>query len=82
MGRKLMTQQELSKAKNPDLRASLAAMRRAAELARQTALQTDTAIVVVRDGKPVRIPAAQLREQQKETAKLNAIQANLKHMGS
>jgi len=77
-----MTQQELSKAKNPDLRASLAAMRRAAELARQTALQTDTAIVVVRDGKPVRIPAAQLREQQKETAKLNAIQANLKHMGS
>ena len=57
-----MTQQELPKAKNPDLRASLAAMRRAAELARQTAIQTNTAIIVVREGKPVRIPAEQLRE--------------------
>jgi hypothetical protein len=57
-----MTQQELSKAKNPDLRASLAAMQRAAELARQTAMQTNTAIVVVVDGKAVRIPAEQLRE--------------------
>lgn len=57
-----MTQQDLSKAKNPDLRASLVAMRRAAKMARQTAIQTDTAIIVVREGKPVRIPAAQLRE--------------------
>lgn len=56
-----MTQQELSKARNPDLRASLAAMRRAAELARKTAIQTDTAIVLVKDGKPVRIPAERLR---------------------
>lgn len=56
-----MTQQELSKAKNPDLRASLAAMRRAAEMARKTAIQTDTEIVVVRDGKPVRITAEELR---------------------
>ena len=55
-----MTQQELSKARNPDLRASLAALRRAAELARQTAIQTNTAIVVVQDGKLVRIPAEQL----------------------
>ena len=51
----------LSEAKNPDLRASLAAMRRAAELARQTAIQTNTAIVTVRDGKPVRIPAEEWR---------------------
>lgn len=56
-----MKQQELFKAKNPDLRASLAAMQRAAELARRTALQTDTAIVVVQDGKLMRIPAEQLR---------------------
>ncbi|KWZ44966.1 hypothetical protein WS72_18250 [Burkholderia savannae] len=56
-----MKQQELFKAKNPDLRASLAAMQRAAELARHTALQTDTAIVVVQDGKLIRIPAEQLR---------------------
>jgi hypothetical protein len=56
-----MSQTDLSRAKNPDLRASLAGMRRAAELARQTAVQTNTEIVLVRDGKPVRIPAAELR---------------------
>jgi len=59
-----MKPQELSKAQNPDLRASLAAMLRAAESARQTALQTGTAIVVVRDGKPVRITAEELRKEQ------------------
>lgn len=57
-----MTQQDLSKARNPDLRASLAALQRAAELARQAAVQTNTAIVVVVDGKLVRIPAEQLRK--------------------
>ncbi len=60
-----MTPQDLSKAKNPDLRASLAAMQRAAELARKTAVQTDTAIVIVKDGKLLRIPAEQLRGQDK-----------------
>lgn len=40
-------------------------MLRAAELARQTAIQTDTAIVVVRNGKPVRITAEELRKGQK-----------------
>ncbi len=55
--------QDLSKAKNPDLRASLAAMQRAAQQARNTAVQTDTALVVVKDGKLLRIPAAQLRGQ-------------------
>ncbi len=57
-----MTEQELSKARNPDLRASLPAIRRAAQMARDTAIQTNTEIVIVRDGKPVRITAAQLRE--------------------
>ena len=59
-----MKQQDLSSAKNPDLRASLAAMQRAADLARRTALQTDTAIVVVQNGKLVRISAEQLRNEQ------------------
>lgn len=63
MGRKPVTQEDLSKAKNPDLRASLAALRRAAAQARKTAIQTDTALVVVKDGRLVRIPAAQLRAQ-------------------
>ena len=57
-----MALRDLSEAKNPDLRASLAGMRRAAALARQTAIQTDTEIVLVRDGKPVRITAAELRK--------------------
>jgi hypothetical protein len=56
-----MTRNELSQAKNPDLRASLIALQRAAELARKTAIQTNTEIIVVRDGKLVRIPAQQLR---------------------
>ncbi|MCA1596591.1 MAG: hypothetical protein LC772_09240 [Chloroflexi bacterium] len=60
-----MTEQELSRAKNPDLRGSLAAMRRAAEMARQTAIQTNTAIVVVKDGKLVRIPADELRRDER-----------------
>jgi hypothetical protein len=57
-----LTQQELAKAKNLDLRGSLIAMHRAAKMARQTAIQTDTGIIVVREGKPVRISAKQLRE--------------------
>ena len=57
-----MNRTDISRAKNPDLRASLAGMRRAAALARQTAIQTDTEIVLVRDGKPVRITAAELRK--------------------
>lgn len=56
-----MTQTDLAEAKDPDLRASLAAMRRAAAMARQTAIDTNTGIVIVRDGKPVLISAAELR---------------------
>ena len=56
-----MSQPDISRAKNPDLRASLAGMRRAAALARKIAIQTDTEIVLVRGGKPVRISAAELR---------------------
>jgi len=57
-----MTQEELWKAKNPDIRNSLIAMKRAAEMARQIAIQTNTAIVLFKDGKTVRIPADQLRQ--------------------
>ena len=59
-----MKQQELWKARNPDLRASLPAMRRAAQMARMIAIQTDTGIVVVRNGKVVHITAAELRKEQ------------------
>jgi hypothetical protein len=63
-----MKPRDISKAKDPDLRASLAAMRRAAAMARETAIRTGTEIVVVRDGKPVRIPAAKLREHRRSAA--------------
>ena len=61
MERATVTLRDLSEAKNPDLRASLAGMRRAAALARQIAIQTDTEIVLVKGGKPVRITASELR---------------------
>lgn len=56
-----MKTQDLSQAKDPDLRASLAAIQRAAQLARRTAIQTETGIVIVRDGKIVHISAEELR---------------------
>lgn len=46
---------------NPDIRNSMVAMRRAAAMAREIAIQTNTEIVLVRDGKPVRVSAAKLR---------------------
>jgi hypothetical protein len=58
-----MNNKDISTAKDPDLRASLAALQRAALLARQTAIQTGTDIVVVQDGQPVVIEAATLRQQ-------------------
>lgn len=58
-----MTTGDISNAKDPALRASLEALRRAAALARQTAIQTDTDLIIVKDGKTIRIPAAVLREQ-------------------
>lgn len=57
-----MSAKDIAQAKNPDQRGSLAAMRRAAEMARATAIQTGTGIVVSRDGKPVQISAAKLRK--------------------
>jgi hypothetical protein len=61
-----VTPKDISQAKNPDLRASLAAMQRAAESAKQIAIQTNTAIVVVRDGVRMRITAEQLRREHDE----------------
>ncbi|MEJ5208240.1 hypothetical protein [Denitratimonas sp. CY0512] len=57
-----MNQQELSKARNPDLRAAFVALQRAAKLARQAAVQTNTAIVVMQEGQLIRIPADELRK--------------------
>lgn len=54
---------DLAEASDPDLRASLAALRRAATLAREQAIRTDTEIVIVRDGERVTLSAETLRGQ-------------------
>lgn len=56
-----MTGHQLSQAKDKDIAASLIAMRRAAQLARELAIRTDTAIVVMRNDRPMRITAQELR---------------------
>ena len=66
MGRERLSTRDISEAKNSDLRGSVAAMRRAAEMARTTAIQTNTGILVSRDGKPVRISAEELSEDERE----------------
>ena len=62
MGRTTVTQLELSQAKDKDLAASLIAMRRAARMAREQAVRTDTAIIVIRNQQPVRVTADELRK--------------------
>jgi hypothetical protein len=57
-----MTEKDLSQAQDADLPASMAALKRAAEMARQIAIQTNTEIVIVRGGKIESIPAKQLRK--------------------
>jgi len=56
-----MTPDQLATAKDRDLPASLIAIRRAARAARELAVRTNTAVVVMRDQKPVRITADELR---------------------
>lgn len=59
----------IQEAKDPDLRASAAAMSRAAAAARKTAIQTGTNLVIVKDGKLTRIPAQALREEAPRVAR-------------
>lgn len=58
-----MTEQQLSLAKDKNLAGGLAAMRRAARMAREVAVRTGTAIVLLKDGKLVRVSAEELRAQ-------------------
>jgi hypothetical protein len=61
-----MNPQDISTAENPDLRASITALQRAAKLARKVAIQTETGIVITKDGKLVRISADELRKEATE----------------
>jgi hypothetical protein len=58
----MMDTHDISTAKDPGLRASMAALQRAAALARQTAMQTETHLVIMEGGKLVRLSADELRE--------------------
>jgi len=63
-----MNPKDITEAKDPDLRASMAAMQRAAESARKTAIQTGTDLIIVKDGKLTRVSAQTLREEVAVTA--------------
>ena len=63
-----MINNDISNAKNPDLRNALAALRRASLMARKTAIQTGTNIVVISDGKMIRISADELRRQEENSS--------------
>jgi hypothetical protein len=63
-----MKTKDISEAKDMDLRTSMAALQRAAESARKTAIQTDTGIVIQRDGKLTRISAQELRKASTATS--------------
>jgi hypothetical protein len=58
-----MNPRDISDAKDPDVRSSLTALRRAAALARKEAIQTNTDIVVVKDGQIEVIDANTLRQE-------------------
>ena len=59
-----MNANDLAKAKDPDVRAALGALRRAAQSARKTAIQTNTHLVIVKDGRLQRIGASELALQE------------------
>jgi hypothetical protein len=62
-----MNDNDIANAKDPDLRASFGALRRAAQEARKTAIQTETNLVIVKDGRMQRISADELRQQETAT---------------
>lgn len=59
-----MNADDVAKAKDPDVRAALGALRRAAQLARKTVMQTNTHLVIVKDGRLLRITASELALQE------------------
>jgi len=59
-----MNGKEIERSSNPDVLDAMAAMERAAEMARKIAIQTETAIIIVQDGKRMRVTAEELRKQQ------------------
>lgn len=63
-----MNDKDLSHAKDPDLRNAMDALKRAGELARKIAIQTDTDLVIAEEGRLVHIPAEELRSRELKAA--------------
>ena len=55
-----MKAEDISEAKDPDLRAALGALKRASLLARKIAIQTGTNLVIFKNGQLIRISAKEL----------------------
>ena len=51
---------------NPDVEAALRALNKSAQKARETAIRTNTALVIVENGKLMRIPAKELVAEEQE----------------
>lgn len=64
-----MNHKSIENAKDPLLSKALPALKRAALQARKIASQTDTAIVIMKDGKKQRIPMGGVCENQPESKK-------------
>lgn len=63
-----MKTNDITKAQDPTLRGSLNALRRSAAAARKVAIQTDTHLVVVKDGQLLRLSAEELRRSDEGNA--------------
>ena len=59
-----MNANDITTAKDPDMRAALGALRRAAQLARKTVMQTNTHLIIMKDGRLQRISASELALQE------------------
>ena len=61
-----MKTNDIAKAKDPAMRGALNALLRAAAAARTIAIQTDTHLVIIKDGQLRHISAEELRQQTKQ----------------
>ena len=61
-----MKTNDIAKAKDPAMRGALNALLRAAAAARKIAIQTDTHLVIIKDGQLQRLSAEELRKQHKQ----------------
>jgi hypothetical protein len=64
-----MNPKDIRSSSDPDLAGSYAAMERAARAAQDLAIQTETGIIISKDGKPVLITANELIKMREKEAK-------------